>query len=443
MREEESSPIMKDSQPARQQSRALYERATRRIPGGVNSPVRAFKAVGGDPLFIQEAEGAFVTDADGNRFIDYVGSWGPMVLGHRPTVVIEALRQVLSRGTSFGAPTDIEVELAELITETVPSVEMVRMVNSGTEAAMTAIRLARGFTKRDHIIKFNGCYHGHSDSLLVAAGSGVATFGIAGSPGIPESVARLTSSIEFNDVALLERTIDSIGTADVAAVVLEPLPGNMGLVLPESGFLQAVRELCSRHDILLVFDEVMTGFRVSLGGAQELFGITPDLSIFSKVIGGGLPVGAFGGRRDIMAELAPSGPVYQAGTLSGNPLAMTAGLATLQYLRDENPYPRLQQLGSRWVEGMRGAAADTGIPLTVDHCGSMLGMFFRKGPVRNYTEVQESNVEMFQQYFAGMLEAGIYLAPSAFEAGFISEAHTEELIDDTIAAAAAVMARFA
>ena len=441
MKEEERSSMMKDSQPARQQSRALYERATQRIPGGVNSPVRAFKAVGGDPLFIQEAEGAFVTDADGNRFVDYVGSWGPMVLGHRPPVVIEALRQVLSRGTSFGAPTDIEVELAELITETVPSVEMVRMVNSGTEAAMTAIRLARGFTKRDHIIKFNGCYHGHSDSLLVAAGSGVATFGIAGSPGIPEDVARLTSSIEFNDVGLLEQTISSIGSSDVAAVVLEPVPGNMGLVLPESGFLQAVRELCSRHDILLVFDEVMTGFRVSLGGAQELFGITPDLSIFSKVIGGGLPVGAFGGRRDIMAELAPSGPVYQAGTLSGNPLAMTAGLATLQYLRDENPYPRLQQLGSRWVEGMREAAADTGIPLTVDHCGSMLGMFFRPGPVRNYSEVQESNVEMFQQYFAGMLESGIYLAPSAFEAGFISEAHTEELIDDTIAAAATVMAR--
>ena len=433
--------MMKESQQARQQSRALYERATQRIPGGVNSPVRAFKAVGGDPLFIQEADGAFVTDADGNRFVDYVGSWGPMVLGHRPPVVVEALRQVLNRGTSFGAPTDIEV--AELITEAVPSVEMVRMVNSGTEAAMTAIRLARGFTKRDHVIKFNGCYHGHSDSLLVTAGSGVATFGIAGSPGIPDGVARLTASIEFNDVDLLEQTISSIGSNNVAAVVLEPVPGNMGLVLPKSGFLQAVRELCSRHDILLVFDEVMAGFRVSLGGAQELFGITPDLSIFSKVIGGGLPVGAFGGRRDIMAELAPSGPVYQAGTLSGNPLAMTAGLATLRYLRDENPYPRLQQLGSRWVEGMRGAAAAAGIPLTVDHCGSMLGMFFREGPVRNYTEVQESNVEMFQQYFAGMLEAGIYLAPSAFEAGFISHAHTEELIDDTIAAAATVMARIA
>ena len=430
-------------QPARQQSRALFERATQRIPGGVNSPVRAFKAVGGDPLFIQEADGAFVIDADGNRFVDYVGSWGPMVLGHRPPVVIDALAKVLCRGTSFGAPTDLEVEIAELITQLVPSVEMVRMVNSGTEAAMTAIRLARGFTKRDHIIKFNGCYHGHSDSLLVDAGSGVATFGIAGSPGIPDQVARLTASIEFNDSALLEQTIDSIGASKVAAVVLEPVPGNMGLILPESGYLQAVRDLCTRHDILLVFDEVMTGFRVSLGGAQELFGITPDLSIYSKVIGGGLPVGAFGGRRDIMAELAPSGPVYQAGTLSGNPLAMTAGLATLRYLRDEDPYPRLQQLGARWVEGMRAAAADTGVPATVDHCGSMVGMFFREGPVRNYAEVQESNVELFQHYFAGMLAAGIYIAPSAFEVGFISDAHTEELIDDTIAAAASVMAGIA
>lgn len=430
-------------QPARQQSRALFERATQRIPGGVNSPVRAFKAVGGDPLFIQEADGAFFIDADGNRFVDYVGSWGPMVLGHRPPVVIDALAKVLCRGTSFGAPTDLEVEIAELITQLVPSVEMVRMVNSGTEAAMTAIRLARGFTKRDHIIKFNGCYHGHSDSLLVDAGSGVATFGIAGSPGIPDQVARLTASIEFNDSALLEQTIDSIGASKVAAVVLEPVPGNMGLILPESGYLQAVRDLCTRHDILLVFDEVMTGFRVSLGGAQELFGITPDLSIYSKVIGGGLPVGAFGGRRDIMAELAPSGPVYQAGTLSGNPLAMTAGLATLRYLRDEDPYPRLQQLGARWVEGMRAAAADTGVPATVDHCGSMVGMFFREGPVRNYAEVQESNVELFQHYFAGMLAAGIYIAPSAFEVGFISDAHTEELIDDTIAAAASVMAGIA
>ena len=428
-------------QTARQVSRALFERATERIPGGVNSPVRAFKAVGGDPLFIREADGAFVTDADGNRFIDYVGSWGPMVLGHRPPVVIEALEKVLSRGTSFGAPTDLEVEIAELITEVVPSIEMVRMVNSGTEAAMTAIRLARGFTKRDHIIKFNGCYHGHSDSLLVAAGSGVATFGIAGSPGIPDDVARLTASIEFNDIGLLQQTVDSIGADNVAAVVLEPVPGNMGLVLPESGFLQAVRDLCSRHDILLVFDEVMTGFRVSLGGAQELFGITPDLSIFSKVIGGGLPVGAFGGRRDIMAALAPSGPVYQAGTLSGNPLAMTAGLATLRYLRDEDPYPRLQQLGARWVEGMRATTAHAGISASVDHCGSMVGMFFRQGPVRNYADVQESDTEIFLEYFAGMLEAGVYIAPSAFEAGFISHAHTEELIDDTIAAAATVMAR--
>ena len=423
------------------QSRALFTRAASVIPGGVNSPVRAFKAVGGDPLFIREATGAQVIDADGNEYTDYVGSWGPMILGHRPAVVVEALAGVLERGTSFGAPTDLEVELAELIAAVVPSIDMVRMVNSGTEATMTAIRLARGYTGRDYVVKFNGCYHGHADSLLVAAGSGVATFGIAGSPGVPETIARCTASIEFNDLELLEQTLDQIGPEKVAALILEPVPGNMGLVLPRSGFLEGVRDLCTQKDIVLIFDEVMTGFRVGLGGAQERFGITPDLSTYSKILGGGLPVGAFGGRREIMEHLAPSGPVYQAGTLSGNPLAMTAGLATIRHLQATDPYARLESLGARWVEGMRQAAGEAGVDATVDHCGSMVGMFFRPGPVHDYAAVQESDVDLFQRYFRGMLEEGIYLAPSAFDVGFISAAHTEEIIDQTVAAAGRVLGR--
>ena len=317
------------------------------------------------------------------------------------------------------------------------------MVNSGTEATMTAIRLARGFTGRDHVVKFNGCYHGHADSLLVAAGSGVATFGIAGSPGIPDDIARCTASIEFNDLALLEQTLDRIGPEKVAAIILEPVPGNMGLVLPRPGYLEGVRDLCTRRDILLIFDEVMTGFRVSLGGAQERFGITPDLSTFSKILGGGLPVGAFGGRRDIMEHLAPSGPVYQAGTLSGNPLAMTAGLATIRHLRETDPYSRLEALGKRWVEGMRRAAGEAGVEATIDHCGSMVGMFFNPGPVCDYAEVQKSDTELFQRYFRGMLDEGIYLAPSAFEVGFISTTHTDDLIDQTTAAAGRVLERVA
>lgn len=425
--------------PTTTSSQSLFERATRVIPGGVNSPVRAFKAVGGDPLFIANADGAHVTDADGNRYIDYVGSWGPMVLGHRPTVVLEALRSVLDRGTSFGAPTDIEVEMAELLTTIVPSLEMVRMVNSGTEACMTALRLARGATGRDVIVKFNGCYHGHSDSLLVEAGSGVATFGISGSPGVPDDIARRTVSIEYNDLDVLRQTVDGIGADQIAAIILEPVAGNMGLVLPNEGFLQGVRELCSETGIILIFDEVMTGFRVALGGAQERFGITPDLSTYSKVIGGGLPVGAFGGRADIMSQLAPSGPVYQAGTLSGNPLAMTAGLATVRHLQESDPYKKLEALGARWVAGMTAATADAGVAASITHCGSMLGMYFHPGPVTNYTQVQGADTELFQRYFRGMLDAGIYLAPSAFEAGFISTAHTEELIDETTQAAARVL----
>ncbi|MEE2658453.1 MAG: glutamate-1-semialdehyde 2,1-aminomutase [Candidatus Latescibacterota bacterium] len=420
-------------------SAELLNRAVGVIPGGVNSPVRAFKAVGGDPLFVREANGPWIIDADANRYIDYVGSWGPMILGHRPPVVLDALRTVLKRGTSFGAPTDIEVEMAELICKIVPSVERVRMVNSGTEACMTAIRLARGVTGRDFVIKFNGCYHGHSDSLLVAAGSGVATFGIAGSPGVPDDIAHFTVSIDFNDLSLIERTLVEIGADKVAALILEPVPGNMGLVLPGEDFLQGVRELCSQHGILLIFDEVMTGFRVALGGAQERYSITPDLSAYSKVIGGGLPVGAFGGRAEYMDQLAPSGPVYQAGTLSGNPLAVSAGLATIRHLRESDPYHRLEALGARWVEGMKRATTDAGVPATISHCGSMVGMLFHAGPVTNYREVQQANTELFQRYFTGMLDEGIYLAPSAFEVGFISTEHSEELVDQTTAAAAKVL----
>ena len=362
-----------------------------------------------------------------------------MVLGHRPAVVTDALRRILERGTSFGAPTDLEVEMAELLCDIVPSLEMVRMVNSGTEACMTALRLARGATGRDSVIKFNGCYHGHSDSLLVAAGSGVATFGISGSPGVPDDIARCTVSIEYNDLEVLEQTIQQIGGDKVAAVILEPVAGNMGLVVLGEGYLQGVRDLCSKHGIILIFDEVMTGFRVALGGAQERFGITPDLSTYSKVIGGGLPVGAFGGRADLMEQLAPSGPVYQAGTLSGNPLAMTAGLATIHHLRETNPYPRLEQLGQRWIDGMRRATEDAGVPSTIDGCGSMVGMYFHPGPVRNYTEVQQTDTELFQRYFRGMLAKGYYLAPSAFEAGFISVEHTDDLIDATVEAAGQVL----
>ena len=422
-------------------SPSLYHQAKQVIPGGVNSPVRAFKAVGGDPLFIAEAKGAHIVDADGRRYVDYVGSWGPMILGHRPPAVIDAVASVLQRGTSFGAPTDIEVEIAVLIAEIVPSVDMVRMVNSGTEACMTAIRLARGYTGRKTVIKFNGCYHGHSDSLLIDAGSGVATFGIAGSPGIPPEVARLTASIEFNDIDLLEQSVTSIGPDNIAAVIMEPVPGNMGLVLPQTGFLQNVRELCTKHGIILIFDEVMTGFRVSLGGAQERFDVLPDLCTFSKVIGGGLPVGAFGGKADIMNFLAPAGPGYQAGTLSGNPLAMAAGLATLQSLQNCNPYAELEKRGKQWVLGMRKAATEAGVDAVIDHCGSMVGMFFTTGPVNNYADVQRADTEMFKRYFRGMLDAGIYIAPSAFEVGFLSTAHTQEIVEETVASASCVLSQ--
>ncbi len=421
------------------QSKQLMERAEALIPGGVNSPVRACRSVGADPHFIHSAQGCRLTDVDGNRFIDYVGSWGPMILGHRHPAVVQALTDALSNGTSFGAPTEMEIELAGLVVEAVPSVEMVRMVNSGTEATMSAIRLARGATGRDLFVKFDGCYHGHADALLVDAGSGVATLAIAGSSGVPQAFIEKTLSMPFNDITALETLMQAKGD-QIAAVIVEPVAGNMGLVPPAEGFLQSLRQLCDHHGCLLIFDEVMTGFRVAYGGAQQLYGVVPDLTCFGKIIGGGLPVGAYGGRRDLMSQVAPSGPVYQAGTLSGNPLAMAAGIATLKQIGKPGFYGQLDDMSQRLSDGLAAAAAQSNIAVTATRVGSMLGLFFTEGPVRNYADAKRSDLDRFAAYYQGMLRRGIYLAPSQFEASFVSAAHDQAAIEKTIAAAEEVFA---
>ncbi|HEX3559575.1 MAG TPA: glutamate-1-semialdehyde 2,1-aminomutase [Pyrinomonadaceae bacterium] len=417
-----------------QSSEELFARAVELMPGGVNSPVRAFRGVGGTPRFIASARGATMTDVDGRTYIDYVGSWGPMILGHADAEVVDALHAALGRGTSYGAPTELEVEMAEEIIDAVPSVEMVRMVNSGTEATMSALRLARGFTGRSKIVKFEGCYHGHGDSLLVKAGSGVATLGLPDSPGVTASVARDTLTAPFNDAAALEKIFDAHGS-DIAACIVEPVVGNMGCVPPRDGYLQALRDITTRHGALLIFDEVMTGFRLARGGAQELYRVTPDLTTLGKIIGGGLPVGAYGGRRDIMERIAPAGPVYQAGTLSGNPLAMTAGLATLRRLRDRSVYERLEQAGRRLCDAMSEAAREAGVATVTNRVGSMFTTFFTDSPVQDWPSAASSDRDRYGKFFHAMLEAGIYLAPSQFEAAFLGVAHTDEHLEQTIEAA--------
>lgn len=420
-------------------SEQLFEQARKVIPGGVNSPVRACGSVGGQPVFIEKGDKSRLYDADGNAYIDYVLSWGPLILGHRPKVVIDALQKILETGTSFGAPTQLETRLAQLVIDMVDSVEMVRMVNSGTEATMSAIRLARGFTGRDIIVKFDGCYHGHADTLLVAAGSGVATLGIPGSPGVPESVISHTLSLKYNDIDGFVNLMKEKGDS-IAGVILEPVAGNMGMVPPVEGFLETLREYTATYGSVLIFDEVMTGFRVARESAQGYFGITPDLSCFGKIIGGGLPVGAYGGRKEIMEHIAPVGDVYQAGTLSGNPLAMAAGIATLTELKNPAVYTVLEQKTACLAAGFQNAADAAGIPLKTAHIGSMTGFFFNENDVHNFDEAKTCDLERFAKFYRIMLKNGVYLAPSQFEAGFVSTAHTDEDIDHTIDAASRAMA---
>ncbi len=416
-------------------SEALFQQAQKTIPGGVNSPVRAFRGVGGTPRFIASAKGAYLFDVDGNRLIDYVGSWGPMIAGHAHPEVVEAVREAALGGLSYGAPTEIEVTMAEKISEIVPSMEMLRMVSSGTEATMSAIRLARGFTGRNFIVKFEGGYHGHGDSLLVKAGSGLLTFGQPSSPGVPAELAQYTLTLDFNDSAQVRDVFAARGR-DIACIIVEPVSGNMNCVPPVPGFLQTLREVCDEHGAVLIFDEVMTGFRVARGGAQELYGIRPDLTTLGKIIGGGMPVGAFGGRRDIMSHLSPLGAVYQAGTLSGNPLAMAAGLKMMEIICREDFYAELNAKTSFFVEGMQRAAEEAGVPFTTSRVGGMFGLFFTdEAQVSSYKQVMACNVKRFNRFFHGMLERGVYLAPSAFEAGFVSTAHTEEDFAVTLAAA--------
>lgn len=421
-----------------QRSESLFNEALKWIPGGVNSPVRAFRAVGGTPFFVDRAAGATVTDVDGNEYVDYVGTWGPAILGHAHPKIVQAIQKTAEFGTSFGIPNPLEVQMARTVCEAVPSLEQVRMCNSGTEATMSAIRIARGYTGRDKIIKFEGCYHGHVDSLLVKAGSGALTLGAPDSAGVPASFVEHTILLPFNDLEAVKKTFEVLGS-QIAGIILEPVPANAGLYLPKPGFLEGLKELTEKYGSVLIFDEVMTGFRLSLAGVQGRFGLDPDLSCFGKIIGGGLPVGAFGGKKRIMDCLAPVGPVYQAGTLSGNPLAMASGLAALEELKQPGAYDRLEQLGEQLEEGMRFAAKNAGVAVTFQRIGSMFCGYFTDQPVHNLSDAMNSDREKFGKYFHGMMEEGIYLAPSQFEAGFISLAHTEDYIQRTVRAAEKVM----
>jgi len=412
----------------------LFQRARQLMPGGVNSPVRAFKSVGGEPFFTDRADGAYLWDVEGKRYIDYVGSWGPMVAGHNHPKVRAAVESAARAGLSFGTPCPAEVTMAETITRLVPSLEMVRMVNSGTEATMAAIRVARGHTGREKIVKFEGCYHGHGDAFLVKAGSGALTFGVPTSPGVPKALADLTLTLPYNDLDAARELFATVGD-EIAGLIIEPVAGNMNCIPPRAGYLQGLRELCSRHGAVLIFDEVMTGFRVALGGAQQLYGITPDLSTFGKIIGGGMPVGAYGGRREIMEKVAPSGPIYQAGTLSGNPVAMAAGLAMLEVIQAPGFYAELERKTHLLADGMRAVAADAGVPFSTNAVCGMFGLFFTAEKVETYTQATACDVPAFNRFFHAMLERGVYLAPSAFEAGFMSLAHSEQDIADTLQAA--------
>jgi len=417
----------------------LFQRALARIPGGVNSPVRAFKSVGGEPFFTQRADGAYLWDVEGKRYIDYVGSWGAMVVGHNHPHVRAAVARAIENGLSFGTPCEAEVTMAETIAKLVPSIDVVRMVNSGTEATMSAIRLARGATGRTRIVKFEGCYHGHGDAFLVKAGSGALTLGVPTSPGVPKALADLTLTLPYNDLEAAEKLFAESGD-DIAALIIEPVAGNMNCILPRAGYLAGLRELCTRHGVLLIFDEVMTGFRVALGGAQQLYGITPDLTTFGKIIGGGMPVGAYGGRREIMEQVAPAGPIYQAGTLSGNPVAMAAGLAMLDLIQTPQFHDQLDQRTRLLTDTLQAAADEAGVPLTINRVCGMFGLFFTREKVETYAQATACDVAMFKRFFHAMLERGVYLAPSAFEAGFVSIAHTEQVIADTLKAARAAFA---
>jgi glutamate-1-semialdehyde 2,1-aminomutase len=416
-------------------SQTLFERAQRSIPGGVNSPVRAFKGVGGDPIFIQRAEGAYLFSVDNQRYIDYVGSWGPMIAGHAQPDIIRAVQDATVDGLSFGAPTELEVKLAEQICNIIPSIEMIRMVSSGTEATMSAIRLARGFTGRDKIVKFEGCYHGHGDSLLVKAGSGALTLGVPNSPGIPASLAKHTLTLNYNDSDSVKHTFAKMG-GDIACIIVEPVAGNMNCIPPTDGFLKSLREACDASGAILIFDEVMTGFRVALGGAQSIYGITPDITTLGKIIGGGMPVGAFGGKREIMQQLAPTGSVYQAGTLSGNPIAMTAGLKTLEIISQPGFYTDLNDKTHQLLSGLQEKANAASLPFTTAQVGGMFGLFFTNlEKVSSFSQVMACDSERFKRFFHGMLEQGVYLAPSAFEAGFLSSSHSKADIQQTLNAA--------